>query len=318
MNKERTERIAKIILTIIIFAFIMVQFVANIVTLKGACNAEIKTANAATEIEGKTFSLPQLLSNVPTANGDTAVLQSGYYEITFTTNTIIITGDSYKNGPQPVNYKFNTINGEESTTGYTQANIQQDGRNTLFQANGHSNNAKINFNLNGKTDKIKYNGTVYVTEIPTRATFKYSDEGVVYVNFFNDNGKIICTADISIMESDAPNANFTNTDNRELYPSYAINGSSDRSTQAAYDAGYTAGTKDKEAYGNARFQSGKAEGIATANEYTFERLISAVFDVPIQTIYGMFNFEILGVNILNFVLALASLMVVVAILKLVI
>lgn len=318
MNKERIERIAKIILTITIFGFIMVQFIANVITIKGACNAEIKTANAETVIEGKTFSLPQLLSNVPSPNGAKAVLQSGNFEITFTTNTILVSGDSYKNGPQPINYVFNTINGEESATGTTQINIAQNGRNTLFQANGSSNNAKINFNFGGKTEKIKYNGTGYVTEIPERAVFSYADDGLVYLSFLDVNGKEICYAEISIIESDAPNASFTDTDNRGIYPNYSLNGSSNRTTQGAYDEGYKAGTKDKNAYGQSEFNRGKAEGIANANEYTFERLISAVFDVPVQTIYGMFNFEILGVNILNFVLALASLMVVVAILKLVI
>lgn len=318
MNKERIERIAKIILTLTIFGFIMVQFIANVITIKGACADGIKTANAQTEIEGKTFTLPQLLADVPTANGSKPVLQSGNFEITFTTNTIIVSGDSYKNGAQPINYVFNTKNNEGSTTENTNVNIEQNGRDTLFQANGSSNNAKVNFNFYGPPDKLKYNGTVYVTEIPTRASFSYSEEGVIYVEFLNDNGQNICYADISIIESDAPNASFANTDNRGLYPYYSLNGSSNRTTQAAYDEGYKAGTKDKNAYGQSEFNRGKAEGIANANEYTFERLISAVFDVPVQTIYGMFNFEILGVNILNFVLALASLMVVVAILKLVI
>lgn len=317
MNENRTEKIAKIILTVIIFGFIMMQFIANIVTLRGACTGNVKEVKAATEINGKIFSMPQLCSNVPTANGKKALVQSGFFEITFTSNNIYISGDSYKNGPQPVNYVFNTINGEESATGNTQVNIEQDGRNTLFQANGTSNNVKINFNFNGKTEKIKYNGTVYVTEIPTRAGFSYSDEGIVYIKFMNDSGEDICYADISIIESEAPTASFTDTDNRGLYPYYTLNGSSNRTNTASYNEGYKAGIKDKEAYGNAKFQAGKAEGIATANEYTFQRLISAVFDVPVQTIYGMFNFEILGVNILNFILALATLAIVLAIVKVV-
>lgn len=318
MNKERIEKIAKMIFTIIILGFIMVQFLANIITIKGACSGDVKEVRAESEIEGKTFTLPQLLADVPTANGRVPVLQSGNFEITFTTNTIVISGNSYKNGPQPINYVFNTINGEASTAERTDVNIEQNGRNTLFQANGSSNNAKINFNFYGDSGKIKYNGTVYVTEIPARAIYSYSEEGLVYVEFLSNSGQNICYADISIIESDAPTASFANTDNRGIYPYYSLNGSSDRTAQSAYDEGYKAGTKDKNAYGQSEFNRGKAEGIANANEYTFERLISAVFDVPVQTIYGMFNFEILGVNILNFVLALASLMVVVAILKLVI
>lgn len=70
-------------------------------------------------------------------------------------------------------------------------------------------------------------------------------------------------------------------------------------SSASYSAGYTAGTLD-------------------AGDYTFFSLISAVIDVPIQAFRSLFNFDLLGVNMLTFVQSLFTLLVLIAVAKIVI
>lgn len=84
-----------------------------------------------------------------------------------------------------------------------------------------------------------------------------------------------------------------------------------------YQKGYYDGNKNKEEYGRAQKEVGRQEGIAEANKYSFTGLISAVFDVPIQTLYGMLNFEILGVNILTVITSVLSIGLIIFVLKLI-
>lgn len=59
------------------------------------------------------------------------------------------------------------------------------------------------------------------------------------------------------------------------------------------------------------YQDGKLEG----GDYTFTSLIGAVFDAPISAFRGLFNFEILGVNMQRFVLALLTLSVIIIVIR---
>ena len=278
---------------------------------------EQKKANAQT-IEGKEFSLPQLAVSVPYAqNSYKALLQAGYYTFIFTNTNIQLTGQSYNKGPQPISYKFNFVSYNEGAD-WNDIQYSQDGQNTLFSTNSSQTHVQTHITISGKKDIMTYNGQINLTTIPERGVFAYSDEGIVNVQFFNTAGDQIINIDITVETAESPQTNYADVGIESGYPFYPLIGSGGLSNQASYNAGYEAASADKNAYGEQRYQAGKADGIASANEYTFERLISAVFDVPVQTVYGLFNFEILGVNILNFVLALLSLMVVVAILKLVV
>lgn len=96
---------------------------------------------------------------------------------------------------------------------------------------------------------------------------------------------------------------------------YYMNGSINDSYTKGYNVGYNEGEKNKELYGETKYNAGVQAGIASANKYTFKSLISAVFDVPIQTIWGMLNFNILGVNILTLITSIISLIIIIAILK---
>ena len=80
--------------------------------------------------------------------------------------------------------------------------------------------------------------------------------------------------------------------------------------QNIYNSGYNAGKI-------VGYNNGKTDGIASANNYSFIGLIGAVFDAPLQTFKGLLNFNILGINLLDFALSLITIALVVYIIRLI-
>lgn len=78
--------------------------------------------------------------------------------------------------------------------------------------------------------------------------------------------------------------------------------------EQAYADGRNAG------YANG-YDVGYAKGATDANEYTFDGLLSAVFDVPVRTFRSLFSFEILGVNLANFFLSLLTLAIIIFVVR---
>lgn len=102
----------------------------------------------------------------------------------------------------------------------------------------------------------------------------------------------------------------------------------DSAYRSGYDMGYNAGLEDNTRYNEAYqnginagytngYAAGKNYGIELANTYSFESLLSAVFDVPIKAFRGLTNFEILGVNLSGFYLSLLTACFVLVIVKIV-
>lgn len=103
--------------------------------------------------------------------------------------------------------------------------------------------------------------------------------------------------------------------------------------QTGFDYGYDDGYEDGESSGytdgfsagetqgyNNGYNVGKAdgftEGVANANEYSFAGLLGSVIDVPVNAFKSLFNFEILGVNLSSFLMALLTIMIILAVTKL--
>lgn len=92
------------------------------------------------------------------------------------------------------------------------------------------------------------------------------------------------------------------------------------------DEGYAQGLKDGEKNGyNTGYNDGKIVGYnegykagIDVGELTFTGLITAVVDAPVSVFASMFNFEVLGVNLLNFLTSILSVMIVFAVVKVVI
>lgn len=86
--------------------------------------------------------------------------------------------------------------------------------------------------------------------------------------------------------------------------------------QNGYNSGYNQGTQDvSQSQYNAGYDYGYSQGVLEANNYSFVGLISAVIDVPIKAFTSLFNFDLLGVNMLSFVTALFTLAVIITIIK---
>lgn len=77
-------------------------------------------------------------------------------------------------------------------------------------------------------------------------------------------------------------------------------------TKTQYDSNYTNGK-------NIGYNTGYNKGVAESNDYTFIGLIGSVIDAPIKAFTGLFNFDLLGFNLLNFVKALFTLMVIIVV-----
>lgn len=79
---------------------------------------------------------------------------------------------------------------------------------------------------------------------------------------------------------------------------------------AGYNNGYEAGLS---AGDNQGFNRGYQLGLSQSN--TFTGLLSAVFDVPVRTFFGMLNFDLLGINMANFVMSIFTLCLVIVLLR---
>ena len=81
----------------------------------------------------------------------------------------------------------------------------------------------------------------------------------------------------------------------------------------ARQQGYDKGKSDGESIG---FTRGYNEGVSDAGEYTFIGLLDAVFYAPIKAVVSLFNFDLLGVNLLGFVQGILTLFIILAVVKL--
>lgn len=79
-------------------------------------------------------------------------------------------------------------------------------------------------------------------------------------------------------------------------------------------SGYSDGHKAGEIVG---YNNGYSAGANAANKYTFFSLVSAVIDAPIQAFMGLFNFELLGINLAGFFTGLLTLAFIITIVRLI-
>lgn len=89
---------------------------------------------------------------------------------------------------------------------------------------------------------------------------------------------------------------------------------------SAYDVGYNAGVDAGYSQGydvgvNDGYHNGYGVGVNDSNQYTFYNLFGAVLDAPVKVFSDLFNFELLGVNLLGLITGLFTLAVVIVIIK---
>lgn len=76
-----------------------------------------------------------------------------------------------------------------------------------------------------------------------------------------------------------------------------------------YRRGYALGNRDG-------YDTGFTAGVSQANNYSFAGLLSAVIDVPVSTFRSLFNFELLGVNLSSFFFTILTILIILAVIKL--
>ena len=125
--------------------------------------------------------------------------------------------------------------------------------------------------------------------------------------------------------------NFSNIFNSDSwYSSRTYYFSLENEDSAQYQMGYSAGLKDGELLGyedgysraekqvyNEAYSAGYSDGVNGANEYSFFHLISAVIDAPVQAFMGLFNFELLGVNLAGFFTGLLTVAFIITIVRMI-
>ena len=90
------------------------------------------------------------------------------------------------------------------------------------------------------------------------------------------------------------------------------------SYQVGYDHGYDTGHHDGQQSGYSQgYNAGYNKGAISGADYSFLGLIGAVVDAPINAFQGLLDFDILGVNMSSFVMAMFSLCFIFLLLKLV-
>lgn len=105
---------------------------------------------------------------------------------------------------------------------------------------------------------------------------------------------------------------FTRVDTESATYSAGYNAGYDLGVSAGQTAGYNTGYSDGDSVG---YNRGYNVGVNSTNTYSFTNLISAVLDAPINAFTSLFNFEILGVNLSSFLLALFTICVVLTVIK---
>ncbi len=115
---------------------------------------------------------------------------------------------------------------------------------------------------------------------------------------------------------------------RIYYLDNPANFSDSESYNYGYKAGYTDGYRNGDSTGKANgyasgyntgltegYNSGYNVGVSDSNQYSFYNLFGAVLDAPVKVFSGLFNFELLGINLLGLITGLFTLAVIIIIIK---
>lgn len=173
-------------------------------------------------------------------------------------------------------------------------------------------NARFRFDSSNKFTDIK---------IPSTVSNYYAPIGLITYTFSNTDKSSYFSLTIPTWLG---SSNWTNTyylGNVDL-GSFSYNEGYEAGRDSGFNDGFNKGEFEgfESGYSQGKtegYNSGYSAGVADSNEFTFNSLISAVFDAPIATISGMLDFTILGVNIKQFVFSLFSICLVIALVRLV-
>lgn len=206
------------------------------------------------------------------------------------------------NAPSIVGYTFNSWSSNN--------NISVDSAitdNVVFTANYTRNVYVVRFvDENGNlidTINIEHGLQISSSSIPVTFKYGYSFVGwISNVETFDINSQILCditfTKSYEIIPEFWEGVEYAKNENYE-------NGFNDGVSSVDTSVSYNNGYQDGYNYG---FDVGESYGLNTGN--TFSQLMYSIIDAPFNVLSNAFDFEILGINLSYFLIAIVSLLLV--------
>jgi len=142
----------------------------------------------------------------------------------------------------------------------------------------------------------------------------YHSFGLIEFSYFDINGKHFniqaCGVMNSVIDLFIERTYYFDRDNQGYDYGYSIG--SQEGHDAGYQEGYTTGYNRGYNIGDS---AGYNRGVMDSNDYTFLGLFGAVVDAPISMFKGLFDFSVFGTNMGQFLLSLASITLVLVIVR---
>ncbi len=238
-------------------------------------------------------------------------VNDGYstYPLTFgSTNSVYIVKTFTLNSTDD-NFYLYTVGKSIKNSGFTvvscvvsRGNAEPTLQMVSVELGNYTESIADSFNSNTKSgyfNVVSYvdtNGWRYSLAIPTK--FASSDTFANRPMFFYEYRLYKLRDSGNLTDSDYYNTGYTDGYN---------NGKA-----AGQSSGYSSGYSDGDSAGYTR---GFAEGQEAGGDYTFLSLLSSVIDAPINAFKSLFNFDLLGFNLLSFITGLITLALVIFIVK---
>ena len=138
----------------------------------------------------------------------------------------------------------------------------------------------------------------------TSTSFNMADGYYDYIDLSDYSSKYILSLDVIMLRLDYIDIGLAfSNDYVHIYDLAYRDGRDD-----GYSSGYTEGSV-------VGYNNGYNNGLNDSNQYTFYNLFGAVLDAPVKVFSDLFNFELLGVNLLGLITGLFTLAVVIVIIK---
>lgn len=209
--------------------------------------------------------------------------------------------------------------------------------NILFYYRSSSNFAYLPIWL--KVNNSAFTGNIYKVVFGSSSSLPLSDLSINsvfrynYVQYYDINDNFLTI----VIDAYEINNNYGNDSYYEkllfLHRTYYLNDPSNFTDNESYNFGYNTGYSDGyisgESEGNSSgykdgynvgvtegYNNGYNVGISDSNQYSFYNLFGAVLDAPVRVFSDLFNFNLLGVNLLGLITGLITLAFVILIIKL--
>ena len=152
----------------------------------------------------------------------------------------------------------------------------------------------------------------YASSNRTKFILRYLDKNNNYIDFLINCGNSLI---------DYPSRTYYLKDNYNFTDNEYYNMGKQEGDSVGFNRGYSEGKKDGFKQGEEKglidgYIDGYQKGTDDSGTYTFLSLVSSVIDAPMTYFTSLFNFELLGVNLQGFLMALFTLCVIVTLVKL--